>query len=167
VNPIGLSPRPGVDAVYDEVVKETDRVWAERDALNSRAGYLITTGGVVVGLVTAVLAATAGAAPGQRVIIQIGMVVALLLFVAVVSLGGAAYGQDDFRSINPNALTLYASKPNEDVKWDLISVRVANHLDNRRVLAEKTRLVKAALYVLVVEVVWLAVVLGIVIGAAR
>jgi len=168
VNPTGPRPsRPGIVVVYDEVVKETDRVWTERDALNARAGYIITTGGIVVGPITAVLVTTASAAPVQRTLVHVGMVVALLLFVCVVYYAGRAYGEDDFKSVNPIALTTYVTEPDEEVKWDLMGVRLANHRNNRRVLKQKTRLIGRALRFLLVEVVWLAVVLGIVIGLAR
>ena len=168
MNPQGLRlSRPGVGVVYDEVVKETDRVWAERDALNVRAGYIITTGGIVVGLVTAVLATTAGVATTQRTVVHAGMVVALLIFVCVVYYAGRAYGEDDFKSVNPLILTAYATESDEGVKWNLIGVRLANHLDNRSVIKHKTRLVGRALRFLLVEIVWLAVVLGVVIGVAR
>ena len=92
------SPPPSMILVYEEVVKETDRVWAERDQLNARATFTIGSASVLLGIVGGIPGALTGLTSPGWIIVHGGLAVCLGLYIAVVITAGRAYARNDFKA---------------------------------------------------------------------
>lgn len=150
---------PSTDVVYDEVKATTDSVLAERDALNTRASFILGSASILISAVTGVLTAVADPHSPHRDFVHWAVVVDIVLYVAVVINAGRAYGENNFKSVNVFQVPNYLGQAEDVTKRSLTATRLVNYTTNRDTLARKTRATVIALGALIAEVVWLAVIL--------